>query len=190
MKAVLVNIIENLYIAMIGVCYIIVMILREVYKLVLISEELYFCLVVAFGCAIVAQYIRKNKINKKVAMTITIFSLVVFVYIIIGVFEMSTRQIQIQSPSGEYEVLTKYTSAGFETSSSDFYIRKLYLFKKYVGSILIEKWGDIMISDRTKLEWINEDVLAIEFSHPSGKLYKFKIDFNKSSFIEYTNPYY
>ena len=187
MRNILVKILSGLYIILTGGCYIIVVILREKYSLVLIRDTFYTLLLLTFASAITIKYMENHKINKKIIIPIILASASLSGYIIGGISHVDTKYVEIFSPSNKYTVLLEDTREGLEISASKIYIKKLYIFKEYVETIRVEKWGDIIKSEHTKLKWIDEDVLAIEFQHNSGKLYKFQLDFNENRFIEYTS---
>ncbi|MDF2878645.1 MAG: hypothetical protein K0S30_1741 [Clostridia bacterium] len=187
MKNILIKILNGLYIILTGLCYITVIILKEKYSLVLIRETFYTLLLLTFVSAVTIKYMENHKINKKISIPTILVSVSLFGYIIGGISHVDTKYVEIASPLNKYELLLEDTREGFEISKSKIYMKKLYIFKEYVGTIRVEKWGDIIKSERTKLKWIDEDILAVEFQHNNGKLYKFKLDFNKNKFIEYTN---
>ncbi|WP_069998488.1 hypothetical protein [Cellulosilyticum sp. I15G10I2] len=176
MKSSVVQIVINLYIGLIGLFYIGVMILKKVYELELIREDLYFYLLIAISFGILISIL----INTKKNSIIIIFLLTIILILFTISSRYASKYILLESPSGKHKIIAQNTLVGFETGATKFYRVQMLIFKKYLNAIILEKTGGVIINDKlTTLQWINEDILEIRFKyHYNNELHIYKVNFN------------
>ncbi|MDF2878141.1 MAG: hypothetical protein K0S30_1237 [Clostridia bacterium] len=180
MKESVLRTIGSLYITITGMIYIGVLTVKELYNWVLIREEAYSYILAACCCGIVVKAIKRKKTLIR-NISILVFSLIVVCSVLLGGFQSLNNHKTFQIPSSKYDILTEDTSL-FGTSITNFYMKEKLVFARYIGAISLEAAGGIIDNQETKLNWINEDILNIEYRQNTGKVIKFTINFNTEEF--------